>query len=238
MNHQPPTLLVAAAPLEARDVAAQIERPHTQRHVFWSLIGGRLRDADVALLVTGVGAVRAAAALSAVLERAPFRRILQFGVGGAYPDSGLSIGDLALAVSECDPQTGIETPEGFCDAREIRFPLAADFPNKFPITNAWAAAAAAALPTARPVGFATVQRCSGTDALARTMASLSGAAVESMEGFPVAWLARAHNIPFAEIRVVSNTTGDRNRQRWDLPRACALATDAVLKLTESAIWRT
>jgi hypothetical protein len=47
--------------------------------------------------------------------------------------------------------------------------------------------------------------------------------VEAMEGFSCALAARRINpdARFAEIRVVSNTTGDRARQRWDLDRALA-----------------
>ena len=63
---------------------------------------------------------------------------------------------------------------------------------------------------------------SGAD-LALVSVPVQHAMVEAMEGFSCALAARRINpdARFAEIRVVSNTTGDRAGQRWDLDRALA-----------------
>ena len=49
----------------------------------------------------------------------------------------------------------------------------------------------------------------------------SSAIAEAMEGAAIAHtLARLHPaLPFAEMRIISNSTGDRPRQHWDIPLA-------------------
>lgn len=223
------TLLIAAVARETRYVAAAITSPRTERRAGYDLVLGRLGLSPVALLLTGVGAVRASAAASAVLAVEPFARILNFGVGGAYPNSGLNVGDLTLASSECDPQTGILTPEGFRDLGGLGFPLAPKFPNRLDIQNEWSDMLAARLPEAGLVGVASVHCCSGTDALAAEMEARSDAHVEAMEGFAIACAARKAGVPFAELRAISNFTGDRDRQRWNLDLACDRLAAAVAK---------
>lgn len=221
------TLLIAAVARESRYVTAAISSSRTERRAGYDLTFGRLGLSPVALLLTGVGAIRASAAASAVLSVEPFERILNFGVGGAYPNSGLNIGDLTIAVSECDPQSGILTPEGFRDLGGLGFPLAGTFPNKLDLRNEWLDVLAARLPDAEPVGVASVHCCSGTDALAAEMETRSDSEVEAMEGFALACVARKAGIPFAEIRAISNSTGDRDRQRWNLDLACDRIAAAV-----------
>ncbi|HNJ43268.1 MAG TPA: futalosine hydrolase [Acidobacteriota bacterium] len=226
-----PVLLLAAVTKESRGVCAQIQNQQTVNFPAGvSAIFGTLIGQPVALVLTGVGPVRAAAVLAVVLAQTPFSCVLQFGVGGAYPHSGLNIGDLVLAESECDPQTGLESPEGFRDLRGLGFPITDHFPNKQLLENNWIEFIAGALPGVMRGGVATVATCSATDALADRMEHLTGAKVEAMEGFPAAWVSAQFGIPFAELRAISNTTGDRARQQWDLSRGCDVATEAVLTI--------
>jgi nucleoside phosphorylase len=64
--------------------------------------------------------------------------------------------------------------------------------------------------------IATVSTCAGTDARAATVARRTGAVAEAMEGAAVAQVASRLGVTFAEVRVISNTTGDRANQRWDM----------------------
>ncbi|HCT45637.1 MAG TPA: hypothetical protein DF699_10535 [Phycisphaerales bacterium] len=66
--------------------------------------------------------------------------------------------------------------------------------------------------------IATVSWCSGSDACAQGVVERTGAICEAMEGAAVALAARRIDpgIATAELRVISNTTGDRSSQRWAL----------------------
>jgi futalosine hydrolase len=69
--------------------------------------------------------------------------------------------------------------------------------------------------------IATVATCSGTDAGAQEVARRTGAIAEAMEGAAVAHAARRFGVPALEIRTISNATGNRTMQGWDLPRGLA-----------------
>ena len=58
---------------------------------------GLLADRRLWLVEAGLGAVNTASALTAALEFERPQLVLQVGVGGAYPGSGLGVGDAALA---------------------------------------------------------------------------------------------------------------------------------------------
>jgi futalosine hydrolase len=51
-----------------------------------------------------------------------------------------------------------------------------------------------------------------------------------MEGAAVALAAVRLGLAFGELRVISNTTGDRARQQWDLKGALARLTDVIGRL--------
>ncbi len=81
--------------------------------------------------------------------------------------------------------------------------------------------------------IATVSTCSGTDALAQEIARRTGAVAEAMEGAAIGHaLTRLRGVAhgFLELRVVSNKTGDRASQAWDLPGALAMLTRVVTTL--------
>ena len=53
-----------------------------------------------------------------------------------------------------------------------------------------------------------------------------------MEGAAAAQVALMHNVPWQEVRGISNVTEDRNLSGWDIPGAAAAAQRAVLALIE------
>jgi futalosine hydrolase len=66
--------------------------------------------------------------------------------------------------------------------------------------------------------LATVATCSGTDEAARAVARRTDALAEAMEGAAVVHAARRLGVPAIELRAISNMTGDRAAQQWDLSR--------------------
>jgi len=62
-------------------------------------------------------------ALTLALSRYETRRVLQFGVGGAYDRSSLQVGDLAVATNECYGDAGVITPKGWIDLQGMNLPL-------------------------------------------------------------------------------------------------------------------
>lgn len=171
----------------------------------------------VRTIVSGAGRTNAAAATTEQIlksrDRAPFDAVLSIGVAGALPGSGLKIGDLIVASACIYAEEGIVTSRGFAGMDGLGFPLGDFEGNAVPVDEDLLDR----LGTAFPIGpIATVATCSGTDAAAETIARRTGASAEAMEGAAVVHAARRLQVPAIEIRTISNTTGDRKRQQWDL----------------------
>lgn len=177
----------------------------------------------VEIVVGGIGRTNAAAAVTeAVLSRGPFAAVCSVGIAGALPDGGLAIGDLIVGRESVYVEEGIETPDGVGDMVALGFPLGPFEGNRVP-------ADAGLLETLREIvepsptiavgTIATVATCSGTDRRAREVVQRTGALAEAMEGAAVLHAAGRQSVPAIEVRAISNTTGDRPRQRWDPPAA-------------------
>lgn len=69
--------------------------------------------------------------------------------------------------------------------------------------------------------IATVSWCSGDDGCAAGVVSRTGAIAEAMEGAACAVATQLSDpsIRTGELRVISNTTGNRSKQVWDLDLA-------------------
>lgn len=179
-------------------------------------------DGRIQIVRTGVGAVNAAHAVTLSIARERPAAIIVCGVGGAYPGSGLGVGDVACAATECYGDLGAASPTGFLDMKAMGFPIV-DAPvalyNDLPLQ---------VFPVARRVKFVTVNTCTGTDVAARVIAARTGGAVESMEGAAVAHVANIHGVPVGEVRGISNIVTDRDPGAWRLKDAAAAAQEALL----------
>jgi futalosine hydrolase len=182
-----------------------------------------LASPSVDVVVAGIGRTNAAAATAEAIARAaaagrPYSAVVSAGIAGALPGSNLAIGTLVVADACVYAEEGIELPGGFGDMRALGFPLGDFDGNRVPVDGALLRAFGGL----GPVGaIATVATCSGTDAAAERVRLRTGALAEAMEGAAVVHAARRAGVPAIEVRAISNTTGDRGAQRWDIPRALA-----------------
>lgn len=189
-----------------------------------ALLRERLKGSQpgVAIVRTGVGPVNAAHAVAIFLAQTGARAIIVCGVGGAYPGSGLAIGDVVCAASECYGDLGAMSPSGFLDMKALGFPVVegqtALF-NEIPLQ---------VFPVDRRAPFVTVSCCSGTDAAAREIEKRTAGAVESMEGAAVAHVAHLHGVPVGEVRGISNIVTNRDTKAWKLNEAARAAQEALL----------
>jgi len=170
----------------------------------------------------GVGPVNAAHAVTVEILRDRPRAIIVCGVGGAYPGSGLAVGEVACASTECYGDLGAASPAGFLDMQALGLPVVdgpAPLYNDMPLSI---------FPLATRVRFVTVSTCTGTDQAAVTIEARTGGAVENMEGAAVAHVAYLHGIPAGEVRGISNRVTTRDVGQWKLQEAARAAQEAVL----------
>ena len=188
-----------------------------------ALLRERLDDShSIAIVRTGVGPVNAAHAVTLFLAQADALAIVVCGVGGAYPASGLEVGDVVCAASECYGDLGATSPAGFLDMKALGFPVV-ETPtplfNEIPMQ---------VFPVERRVPFVTVSSCTGTEAAARQLELRTAGAVESMEGAAIAHVAYLHGVQVGEVRGISNIVTNRDTTTWKLKEAAAAAQEALL----------
>ena len=179
-------------------------------------------DGSVAIIRTGVGPVNAAHAVTMFLATTGARQIVACGVAGAYPGSGLEVGDVVCAATERYGDLGAASPSGFLDMAALGFPVVeAPTPlfNELPMQL---------FPVHRRVPFVTVSCCTGTDSAARDIEKRTNGAVENMEGAAIAHVAHLHKVPVGEVRGISNIVTDRDTKAWKLKEAASAAQEAVL----------
>lgn len=181
-------------------------------------IGGH----SIALVRTGVGPVNAAFALTRFLSENDAGAVISCGIGGAYPGSSLSAGEVVCAESETYGDLGANSPTGFLDMRAIGFPVI-DGPDPF-----YNCLPLDLFPARRRVPFVTCTACTGTDADARELVDRTGGVVESMEGAAIVHVARLMGVPVGEVRGISNTVGNRERSAWRIPEAAAAARASLI----------
>lgn len=240
-NDSLPTLLVVAAPIEgvavarAFDVSENALPPRD-----WMV--GRL-SARFRLIRTGVGKVNAAAAVTRAIERARYAAVINLGIAGALPGSELEIGDGVVATESVLADEGILTPAGFQTCSEMGFPPGGGAFAGSEITGDPQLVAAFSRViegrALRPVRVATVSTCSGVDDLAAAVRDRTGAQAEAMEGAAIAQVVARFSdfFPsrapvFVELRAISNTTGNRAAQRWDIRRALGTLSDIAAMVRE------
>jgi len=162
----------------------------------------------------GIGRTNAAAATTAaILSDGPFSWVISAGIAGALPQSGLSIGDAVIANGCVYAEEGLMTPTGFNDMEAMGFSLGNFSGNCVPV-DSWMLEKLS--PLGRVGTIATVATCSGSDEQSELVISRTCAICESMEGAAVVHAANRLGAPAIEIRTISNTTGHRESQQWDM----------------------
>jgi futalosine hydrolase len=188
-----------------------------------ALLSERLGDRHgVKIVVTGVGPVNAAHAVTLAIVHEKPSAVVVCGIGGAYPGSGLEIGAVASAASECYGDLGAASPSGFLDMKAMGFPVIDGPPpiyNDLPMQ---------VFPSETRARFVTVSTCTGTEEAARSIEARTSGAVENMEGAAIAHVAYLHGVPAGEVRGISNMVTNRDTKTWRVREAAVAAQEAVL----------
>jgi futalosine hydrolase len=231
--------LIAAVPLETELLRRSLAPCEVRRCYGYDLYRGSIFGRPLCLLHSGVGKASAAAAATALLVLCRPQALIMVGCGGAYAGSGLAVGDLALATAEIYGDEGVLTATGFLDMEAIGLPLVeregARLFNRFPVDAplldlsrpllAQAAEAAGRRLAEGP--FVTVSTCSGTARAGFELARRTGGICENMEGAAVAQICARQQLPFLELRGISNLVEDRDPAGWDLKAGAEIAQRAL-----------
>jgi len=204
---------------------------------------GTFASQPVIVCAGGMGKVNAAHAATLLVQYKPEALVI-FGVGGAYPSSGAKLGDIALAKEEVAGDEGVLTLDGFKDPEYIGIPLlktaTSAIYNTYPATESYLKHAHKTLVSRQQADdrivhigtFVTLSTCSGTTARAREMESRYHGLCENMEGAAAAHVAGLYEVPWLEVRGISNIVEDRDLRKWNIPEASLAVQQAIRFIIE------
>lgn len=158
----------------------------------------------VEMLVTGIGPVEAAAAVSRALAQSTYDLVVSAGIAGAF-EGAAEIGEgvvISDQLYELDRESG--TPLALPDGVRVVDRAGSDLTLVDRLVELGF----------RSLRGVTVSRVTDTDETAARLAK-HGTGIESMEGFAVLRAAEIAAVPAIEVRGISNIVCEGRRSRWD-----------------------
>ena len=188
---------------------------------------------DLDVVTTSVGMVATATWCSRVLTQNRYDLALNLGVCGSL-DPTLELGQAVHVVSDCIAELGAEDDEDFLTIQELKLLDENEFPfrrgkllNLYPPTNA-------TLSGLRAVSGITLNTVHGNERSIAAVVQRFNPHVETMEGAAFMYACLIHEVPFAQIRSVSNVVERRNREAWRLGEAIDNLGAVALNILDDA----
>ncbi len=184
-------------------------------------------------MVSGVGMLSSSYALTKIALKETPDLIIQMGIAGSF-DEYLTLGKVVVVNNEVLGDMGVEEHGIWNDP----FDLKLTDPNDDPFENG-------ALPNPwlkdynllelPEVGALTLNQISTNEKRMAILSAKYKASLESMEGAALHYVARKENIPFIQIRSISNYVGERDKSKWLMKASISNLNRIVLELIEKLI---
>jgi futalosine hydrolase len=175
---------------------------------------------EIDVLISGVGMVATATWCSRVLSAERFDVALDLGVCGSFKPE-IFPGSVVHVVSDRLVELGAEDGDAFLTIQEMA--LLGD--DEFPFTGGRLVNASppvlGPLSSMRAVNGITVNTVHGNDESIARVTKRFAPEVETMEGAAFMYACLIQDVPFAQVRAVSNAVERRNRAAWKLDEAIA-----------------
>lgn len=182
---------------------------------------------EVVLLITGVGLPMTSYNLGKMLALHRFDWALNAGIAGAF-NRKLALGDVVQVVSERFGDLGVEEADGqFSDMHQLGL-IDGNMPpfQDGKLLNI-TADAFDFLPKASSI---SVNKVHGYPPSIEKIQAKYNADIESMEGAAFFYACLSENIPFLEIRAISNYVEARNRNKWEIGMAIEHLNKVVIEM--------
>lgn len=209
-------LVCAATPIEISPFLKQL---HT----------GDFPKLELDVLVTGIGLTATTWSLSKQINLKRPDVIIQAGVGGCF-DTSIPLGAvLAIKKEAIADQSVIEL-----NKLKTLFDLKLVPQNQYPFTKGWLVNKNEILKKVRlkKVSGVTVNEITTSKQKVNFYKKTFKPVVESMEGAALHYVCLMENIPFIQLRSISNYIGERNKKKWDMQGSVKNLNDCLVDMIE------
>ena len=179
-----------------------------------ALLSPTVDNADT--LITGVGMVSTLYHLQKRLQQMDYDMIIQAGFAGSFNEE-LKLGETVLVKQDTFGDLGAEENKGY----KTIFDMGLADSNEFPFTNGWLINKTEWLDRLKykKVSAVTVNKVSDSILLKQQREKTFIPGIETMEGAALHYLCLQENIPFLQLRIISNIVGVRDKTKWLLKEA-------------------
>jgi len=171
-------------------------------------------QADV--LITGIGVPSTIYHLQKRIHQVDYDLVIQAGIAGGFHDDVL-LGNVVLVTQDCFADLGMEENGNYTPVFNTPF---AD-KDEFPFTNGRLLNPGSHFQKTElsSVKAITVNKVSDSELQKQQYIINFNADIETMEGAALHYVCLQENIPFLQIRSVSNHIGERDKSKWKIKEA-------------------
>ncbi len=195
-----------------------------------TLYTGESQRLKVRFHQSGVGILASAVSLTRLVSEEKPDLIIQAGIAGCF-DPNIPLGKVVVVKEEILGDVGVEEDGKWKDLFDLKLEKSNYHPfEKRKLPNPWLNTYnLLKLPELTAI---TVNEITTQQARIEQLKKKYGAVLESMEGAALHFICREANIPFIQIRAISNYIGERNKANWKMKEAIEALNEALVKYVD------
>jgi futalosine hydrolase len=168
------------------------------------------------ILITGSGIPSSLYHLQKRMHQIDYDLIIQAGIAGSF-NTQLIPGSVVLVKQDAFADLGMEEKENFTPI----FETALADKNEFPFSEGWLINTSQLLKTSSltAVKGVTVNKVSDSKLQKQQLIDKFNPDIETMEGAVLHYVCLQENVPFLQLRSVSNLVGERDKSKWKIKEA-------------------
>ncbi len=183
---------------------------------------------NVDILITGVGTHAAIYHLQKRLQQVDYDFVIQAGIAGAFSKE-LSLGEPVLVKQDSFGDLGAEDKRIFTPF----FTSGLINAHEFPFTDGWLMNSSEGVfkkSMLKTVKAVTINKVSDSYLQKLQLIDAFNPQIESMEGAALHYVCLQEEIPFVQIRTISNYVGERDKTKWKIKEAIENLNNELPKL--------
>jgi futalosine hydrolase len=184
----------------------------------------------IEVFICGVGIPATVYHLTKILVQEKYDFVIQAGIAGSFSKK-IKKGDVVAISQDAFADIGVEEDRKF----KTIFQSGLGNKNEFPFTNGLLINTSEILQSTlfKKVKAITINKISDRKKQIKQLRKIFGADIESMEGAAFHYVCLQQNIPFVQIRSISNKVGERDKTKWKIKDAIENLNYELIKLVAS-----
>ena len=177
--------------------------------------------------ITGVGVPSTIYHIQKKIQQKKYGLIIQAGIAGTFNNT-LLLGQVVIVSQDTFADIGMEEKKQFTSIYQTAF---AD-KNEFPFEDGWLKNNHALInnKNMQLVNAVTINKVSDSELQKQQLIKNFSPDIETMEGAALHYICLQENIPFIQIRSISNEVGERDKTKWKMKEAVGNLSVELMKL--------